>query len=363
MKYCAAPGLPSMRIDESVLALSLHSEIREQEKLKKVGRELVGSKLWSNSPTANSLNKLGESLISQQWERRNSYVCIRTSEDSFLVRSKNQDKIVGPIPHFHRTRTVKVVDGYLICDCHYQEQTGIVCRHCMSVLCFVDTSFKGVTHEDVSVVWWKVYPQYAYQHGVHPRRKAEIEMDKMLQKIRYAEFCGPSIPQAKLQCVRIEIPDEDMKPRPAIKTCSNYAEEVITKALAGMHTDAPSSVPISMMQEIVYGDELTQEIVYGDELMDSELPDIGDSAFTETINVSPYSRLSPLLKELSSLLEDAGENEIVDEMEELLRSKILAVRKVLSCRHPDQRDGSFIMVSAASSKRRKTHGTQHMKFW
>ena len=64
MKFCAAPVLPSMRIDESVVALSLNSEIREKEKFKKVGRELAGQKLWSNLPMANFLNKLGESLIS-----------------------------------------------------------------------------------------------------------------------------------------------------------------------------------------------------------------------------------------------------------------------------------------------------------
>jgi hypothetical protein len=107
---------------------------------------------------------------------------------------------------------------------------------------------------------------------------------------------------------------------------------------------------------------MMQETVYGDDLMDYELPDIGDSDVAETINVSPYLRLSPLLKELSSLLEDAGDNEIIDDMEEILRSKILAVRTKLSSCHPDQRDGHFIMVNAASSKRRKTHGTKHMTF-
>jgi hypothetical protein len=352
MKFCAAPVLPSMRIDESVVALSLNSEIREKEKFKKVGRELAGHKLWSNLPTANFLNKLGESLILQQWEQRNSYVCVRTSQDSFFIRSKVQHKAAGPIPHFNRTRTVKVLGGHLSCDCHYQEQTGIVCRHCMSVLCFVDANFKGVTHEDVSVVWWKLYPQYAYQHGTCDRSKVEIEMDLLLQKIRFTEFCGPSISEAKLEKVRIEIPDEDIKPRPAIKNCSNYGEEVIIKALASVFGHDLSSVPMSM----------TQETVYGDDLMDYELPDIGDSDVAETINVSPYSRLSPLLKELSSLLEDAGDNETIDDMEEILRSKILAVRTKLSSCHPDQRDGHFIMVNAASSKRRKTHGTKHMTF-
>ena len=73
------------------------------------------------------------------------------------------------------------------------------------------------SHEDVSVVWWKLYPQYAYQHGTCDRSKVEIEMDLLLQKIRFTEFCGPSISEAKLEKVRIEIPDEDIKPRPAIK--------------------------------------------------------------------------------------------------------------------------------------------------
>lgn len=266
------------------------------------------------------------------------------------MRSNIKDQVVGPIPHFQRTRTVRVFGGHLICDCHYQAQTGIVCRHCMSVLCLIDTSFKGVKHEDVSVVWWKVYAQYAHQCHVSPRRKEEIEMDTLLQEIRCYEICGPSFPQAKLQMVRIEIPDEDIRPRPAITTCSNYTEEVISRALAGMLGHASSSAPMSMMQETVYGDEV----------MDYELPDIGDSDCPEAIKASPYSRLSPLLKELSSLLEDVGDKEVVDEIEELLRTKVLAVRKILASRHPDQHDGRLIMVNAASSKRRKTHGTRHM---
>ena len=122
-------------------------------------------------PTATSdvLDKLtidGAEELKNQIYCAKKYQCIRITEDSWKVtRCSTSFKELETkiIPMFKIVNTVKLCNNNrLQCDCSYNQVWGIPCVHSLSVAnTFISDKWNGISHNDVSVVWWKSYYLYS----------------------------------------------------------------------------------------------------------------------------------------------------------------------------------------------------------
>jgi hypothetical protein len=177
IKYSAAPVLPQFQINTTASTLTMNGNIKVKNTMIENARQESSKKLWSKLPTANSVTTLAESIIKSQWTQRNEYICHRSGRLEWLLTRVNEvddvledeadaadqdgakGKRKGIIPRFLRVRKVTLdpEGNFLRCTCNHFENSGIPCRHIMKVLCDVDPNYKGVTHRDVAVFWWKRY--------------------------------------------------------------------------------------------------------------------------------------------------------------------------------------------------------------
>ena len=68
----------------------------------------------------------------------------------------------GIVTKFRRVRQVRLVDGSLFFSCKTHDRFGITCHHMLHVFVFVNESYPGDSHHDVSIVCHNTYYQYAY---------------------------------------------------------------------------------------------------------------------------------------------------------------------------------------------------------
>jgi hypothetical protein len=106
--------------------------------------------LWSTTDNASVMTKHAEGILQQDFLRATrdagySYIC--TDSNMWLVRGsiiKSQEHqnwqhkknitIPNPVPAFVQTRTIRLVDGNLICSSAFYERFGLPCRHQFTVL-------------------------------------------------------------------------------------------------------------------------------------------------------------------------------------------------------------------------------------
>jgi SWIM zinc finger len=120
--------------------------------------------LHSNLPTASTLTELGNGLVEAQWNEKENYdICGPFGYYWHCLRRTavaHTPTMPCKIPQFVRVRTVKLcsTSKQLTCSCQYFERVGIPCRHIMKVMSVVlGSSYKGVTLDDVKVLWSRDY--------------------------------------------------------------------------------------------------------------------------------------------------------------------------------------------------------------
>jgi hypothetical protein len=98
--------------------------------------------------------------------------------------------VLGPIQRFSRVRRVEMLEGtnILLCSCMYFERTGIPCRHLMNVLDSICPGYNGISHHDVSVMWWSDFNKYAF--STNP---SEEQISAMYSELLFNDVRGPSI--------------------------------------------------------------------------------------------------------------------------------------------------------------------------
>jgi hypothetical protein len=72
----------------------------------------------------------------------------------------------------------------------YFERTGIPCRHLMNVLDSICPGYNGISHHDVSVMWWSDFNKYAF--STNP---SEEQISTMYSELLFNDVRGPSIPE------------------------------------------------------------------------------------------------------------------------------------------------------------------------
>jgi hypothetical protein len=149
IKEDATAVLPSHRIKVPGEKLSLQLTMKGRQLESESTYMGSSQSLWSQSPTANHVTTLAESIISCANGRTHDYAIHRTAEKSWEVHFVGHNNYCletdhlpmnmnSPIPIFTRKRVVTNLDQFLCCDFGGQEQIGLTCVHAMAVMenCF-----------------------------------------------------------------------------------------------------------------------------------------------------------------------------------------------------------------------------------
>jgi hypothetical protein len=386
LKSGAAPVLPQYSLDRSAMVLSKNADIRTAVLDLAGSQDSTKHKLWSSLPSSAYLNKLGESLLTNEWALRHEYKSERVSEYCWHVVSKftsNENYVCAPgsIPNFQRVRQVQLLLGRLLCSCKHHERIGMPCRHILHVLVRADPSYPGVSHHDVSIVWHNTYYQYAYR-GVDEYKN----LSRLLDLARQNEVLGPAFPLSKLAVMPIvtEV-HEDLKLKTGKDRCLNYTSDSIQSALrlSGLHTGHPGAptagIPATCTQEsLVYNenDDASGCFTDGNNIDFPAWDYEDDSPRTESVFRSlsdETATVGPFIKEISALYEGNSTKAEVDECKRFLAAQMKECMAFLSCKivkkkseliKPDagRPKGKRVSSSVVSNKKHRTHGTAHMKF-
>jgi len=197
---------------------------------------ITQSKKYCPIATNDVLNKLtidGAEELKNQIYRAKKYQCIRITQDSWKVTRcstsfKELEKKI--IPMFKIVNTVKLCNNNrLQCDCSYNQVWGIPCVHSLSVAnTFISDKWNGISHNDVSVVWWKSYYLYSLPEKVDINKNKQEKIKQIFHMLREKEKMGITIPvevfdNLETEIVPIEqLPELFKEPPPHVVMCYNY---------------------------------------------------------------------------------------------------------------------------------------------
>jgi hypothetical protein len=232
IKEHAAAVLPSHKIDVAGKKLSLQASMKGAQMESDSTYMASSQSLWSQSPTANYLTNLAESILSRSTGRSHDYSVRRTAIDSWEVHYIGHDNYSletdrapsqknSPIPIFTRIRVVTNPKDFLSCDCGAQERVGLTCVHATAVMedCFHE--WKGPTHHDVSPRWWVSWMEFAHK----PNTKS---MTTAMLALMETEVPGPRLP-GHLPITDSYFPVSETKS--ARDRVKNYSRQVLDRLL------------------------------------------------------------------------------------------------------------------------------------
>ena len=377
IKYGAAPCLPNYSIERAAKVLAENGEMKSQMCAQKAGSSHLKTKLWSKLPTSEHVVDLAEALVTAQWKEKQNYECIRTSERMFLLVRLGIDlpqPVTCPIPQFRRVRKVEWIDRVLICDCGYFQRVGIPCRHLMKVMTIIIPEFQGVSHHHVSVVWWTAFSKYAYcRQQNQSKNMVNNMMARLCERLHQHDIRGPSVEFVALSCVPIvEVIPDQYAAKPIELSVLNKTEAqwvALFRQRQGGRTSSTQyeKPPTNMTQESVVYDDC-------DDNDDDNCTTGAGGFFNDTLvsfrsNPSlpsqPFMELNPTFKELCALYKDNSTSVEIDSIQAFMSDMITKKRTEIATHHSrlagQPQVGTLISSHVVSNKRRKTHGTKHMK--
>ena len=89
IKHCAAPVMPQNRISRAVETLAFNSEIKASEIAIQLCTQVHGRSLWSNTPTADHVTSVCESMLIMEWRLAADWVPVRAERFRWLVHHRN----------------------------------------------------------------------------------------------------------------------------------------------------------------------------------------------------------------------------------------------------------------------------------
>jgi hypothetical protein len=341
-KAHSAAVRPNQSMVRSAKALCLQATMKTAQMGHKASVSVAKQPLWSQSATANHLCTEAESMILQVLERIKLYTVSRTDGRQWQVELKDQLKDPdnlepkGPIPRFRRVRTV-IMDQYgnLTCTCCHFECTGIPCVHTGAVIGFHYPTWKGFTHHDIGLCWWKLWHRYAFDPKDEP-------MSEALQKAKNNEVKGPSFPGGVILPPPITGSFSRFVCWPVDETVTNYPQEVIGRILGQQR----NSTFHGLSQASFVADDIEDN---GLSLEDGETPNLGSDILKHD-----YYELLNVLKTYES---EYPERKMTDQLRTIMNDCTNKMRADLhEVNHKKKRaaDGISHIVNIMSETRNKS---------
>jgi hypothetical protein len=366
MKSHAAPTNPQHTLEKATQVLSHQARLKALVLQSGIASKANSTTLWSDQPGQSQLVDLAVCLISHEYAEREFYdivgpfVSADGNDIFWLVMRRDQetqDAQLGTVPKVKRVRKIERCGerGTLLCNCCYFARVGIPCRHIIALLDHIlGDEFKGITVDDVRVFWRIDY----FLYGMQPHS----EMRSLLMKLRDTDTQGPVLPIDKVPPT-IFMDDNHAIVKtyhlPATKRCLNYSQNHCQSALERYgNTSCPCHHGLS--QE-VYDYSNNDDV--GNDFEADGMCDVFDypspQKKAKTVKEQGYELLKPRFDELVSLLGDsAADSQIISYCDSVYSELVMKVRADLAARLPKPQ-GRTVSSAAPTSKRLKTHGTQH----
>ena len=135
------------------------------------------------------------------------------------------------IPDFDVLQKVSIKDTsgtkqQLKCTCKYIEVYGMPCQHTIAVAQTFSPKWKGMTHHDISVRWWKSYFLYSLPETVTTDRNKQQQIKQVFHALRKHESVGIHITREMYSNIDIQshpLPDTYKEEGHVVK-CKNYPD-------------------------------------------------------------------------------------------------------------------------------------------
>ena len=391
VKHCSSPVMPQNRLDRAIKTLNLNAEIKALNTNIMVCHKTNRRKLWSESPTSAYVTDPCESMLKTEWIAASDWIPHRVSKYRWLlihrlekvtsilgdwsddgeddVDASDEDDIYtsanpdaqkrsfGPIPRFSRVREVSVsVDTKVFhCTCRSQERMGMPCRHiasvCRSNVSILGKDPTGFPLSAVRVFWWNQY----YLYGLS-NKKDHQKTKQALMALAEDDTKGLPCP-GRLDCPpSFSCPEHIFESfyKPATDRLLNYKSYDAIGALQAMrdrnnHRLFNDDVPAGMSQ-VSFLPGLDDDDNNWSHAME-ELSDTEDYRDSRRVLSRHYNELSEAFN--NSKAKESLEVEFKTIMNDFI------VRARGSAAVPSTSKGNRVSMLPASSKRRKTHGTNH----
>ena len=217
--------------------------------------------------------------------------------------------------------------------------------------------FKDITADDVRVFWRTSYIFHGMQN--HNEMQMHNEMRSLLMELRDNDTQGPVLPRDKVPATIFmddNLPIVKTYKLPLTERCMNYSPNHCQHALELYgNTSCPSNHGLS--QE-AYDYSIHDDFDTGDICDVFDYPSPQKKQKTGK-RVQAYEVLNPHAAQLYALLDDAAADEqTIAVFKEKFAEMIAQATEMLTVRLPEPK-GRTVSSAAPTSKRLKTHGTQH----
>ena len=395
IKNCSSPVMPQNRLDRAIKTLNFNADIKALNTSIMVCQKTNSRKLWSDSPTSGYVTDPCESMLRTEWKAASDWIPQRVSKFRWLVfhrlhqeslslqywsdeditsEEDNDDDVIsqlkdttpmtfGPIPRFSRVYEVKVSPDtkVFLCSCCNQERMGMPCRHIASV-CLKNESIlgpdpKGFPLSSVRIFWWNQYYLYGLSNSKDHQKSKEA-------LIALASNDTPGLPcPGRLDTPTVFLGSEPVFEayyKPATDRLLNYNSHDAVGAVQLMQdrnnpTRLPDNVPAGLSQLSFLPD-------HDDQDEDNSNTNVWSHLMEELSDTEDYqdSRkvLSRHYNELSEAFNNSKEKESLEaEFKKVMNDYTVRARGTAAASSSSK--GHRISMLPASSKKRKTHGTQH----
>jgi hypothetical protein len=421
IKHGSTPVGPQNSMDKAITVLMDNADIKIKDTMIEMWSKTNSTKLWSDTPTANFVTNLCESMLITVWRKAKDWIPHRAAHYQWLVahiketecadekdhlwewddeddeektienKLKSQYETVaaakkwGIIPKFQRVYevTVDLQHGCFKCKCGSQERMGFPCCH---IACVVQgTPELSVLHKKgfpvtaIRVFWRLEY--YLYGMSTKTEYRAVREA---LQKLADSDTMG-------LKCPPLEPKEYDKMPddvllvasAPANARVLNYtSSQVVTAISLSGDQNNPTILPYGdhpgYSQTSHFGEGNHFEFAQddgGDESYQSEDNSSHDifekqknhfdvMIQSDVAEVQPQVR-DVLMKEFEDMVQAIQNSDSKEDLQKQVREMFqeITAKAVGSCHLPmnDTSKGKRQSMKGPSNKKKKTHGTKHMQ--
>ena len=355
LKFNAAPVTPATRLDKTTVILSKNGVRSSLKKQFKSAYEFCSTRPHSKNHHLKELLDVPEARYNDLLSQLDNYHCKKVDKNVWLVIPTEEylkEKRKSIIPQFQRVRTVKYTHGVLKCTCPRTDVYGDICVHSLKVANSCP-GWKGCTHNDFSVVWWK---QYEFLTKENHKEESQ-DLSKALSILRCKEVCGIRLnPQDFEKCAIYsgDLPNEfkydSMNP-----VCANF------KSLKfDPEEDMEQPVGLTQISNITFDDN-SEDFWFDEESIDRQLTD------NPPDKIEPYSFLISAFRDMCNNLEgNCTFNDLVlirsflNEQTLRIKQKFYEGKKGLHLNEDLNKGpcGTLISSNVPNSKRKRTHGNK-----
>ena len=348
IKRCATAVNPSMGLDKSMSVLSKTGERKRKDNDRLATQDVLKQGTSSALKCAKFLLERGLSFLDNKWKKRNDYVNQRISFDEWRVMYHSYDKhhYKTVIPVFKRIRTVKYHSGYFSCDCGHFDRHGIPCRHMLNVLSSFPL-YDEPSHTDVSVRYWRSFIFHANLNNNVSSEHAQVS--KLMKHLQQHDVPGPSCEMDILHSTEIN-PVLDSKFKISQPCCVNYDLESIPQITTntsgkGLSIDVFTDNNTVTEYHISVNDVLNDQFAINASLF--------NNARSLPRQREVWKQLSPVFKEMVSILEQEGSFDRLTEIKQFMTNVVTETKQKIMDNNPKHLQGRYISSHVPSCSERK----------